>query len=31
MVIIGIKIYFTLLFLATCFGFLYRSHLEGHR
>jgi len=29
MVIIRIKLYFTLLLLATCFGCLYRSHLQA--
>jgi len=29
MVIIRIKVYFTLLLLAICFGSLYRSHLQA--
>jgi len=29
MIIIRIKVYFTLLLLATCFGSLYRSHLHA--
>jgi len=29
MVIIRIKVYFTLLLLATCFGSLYQSHLQA--
>jgi len=29
MVIIIIKVYFTLLHLAKCFGSLYRSHLQA--
>jgi len=29
MVIIRIKVYFTLLLSATCFGSLYPNHLQG--
>ena len=29
MVVIRIKVYFTLLVSATCFGSLYRSHLQA--